>query len=123
MITQHTKTTGILMHLSALIGYWIPFANIIAPAVIWFLKSKEEDQDIDFVSSQAKSALNVQISLTIYIAVIAALCLLFIGTLRFAALPPVILTYCAYFIFILIGAQKANQGEVFESSIIIKFFK
>jgi len=123
MLTEHTKATGILIHLSALIGYWIPFANIIAPAVIWFLKSQEKNNDIDYVSGQAKSALNIQISLTIYIAVIAALCLLFIGTLRFAALPPIILAYCTYFIFILIAAQKANQGEVFESPIIIKFFK
>jgi uncharacterized Tic20 family protein len=52
---------AMLCHLSALVGFVIPFGNIIAPLVIWTIKKDE----FDLVNDQGKEAINFQISITI----------------------------------------------------------
>ncbi|MCB1589446.1 MAG: DUF4870 domain-containing protein, partial [Xanthomonadales bacterium] len=63
---------GLFAHLSALVGFIIPFGSILGPLIIWQIKKNE----MPFVDDQGKEALNFQI--TVFIAVIVSLILTFI---------------------------------------------
>ena len=62
-------------HLSAFVGYFFPFGNILGPLVVWIAKRDTSE----FVEDQARESLNAQISVTIYLAVAAVLFLIIIG--------------------------------------------
>jgi len=102
---------GMFCHLSALIGFIIPFGNVIAPLVIWSLKKDE----YPLVADQGKEAINFQISMTIYF--IAAIILIFVavGLLLLPILALVDL------IFIVIAAVKANEGEKYRYPLAMRF--
>ena len=69
------RTWAMFCHLSTLAGWIIPFANLIAPLVIWLVK---KDQ-YPMVDDQGKEALNFQINITIYELGSLVLCLVIIG--------------------------------------------
>jgi uncharacterized Tic20 family protein len=98
-------------HLSALIGFIIPFGNIIAPLVLWTLKKEE----YPLVNDQGKEALNFQISMTIY--VIASIILIFV------VIGIILLILLGIFslIVIIIAAIKANEGEKYRYPLAIRF--
>jgi uncharacterized Tic20 family protein len=98
-------------HLSALIGFIIPFGNIIAPLVLWTLKKEE----YPLVNDQGKESLNFQISMTIYI--IASIILIFV------VIGIILLVLLGIFslIVIIIGAIKANEGEKYRYPLTIRF--
>jgi len=98
-------------HLSALIGFIIPFGNIIAPLVLWTLKKEE----YPLVNDQGKEALNFQISITIY--VIASIILIFV------VIGIILLILLGIFslIVIIIAAIKANEGEKYRYPLAIRF--
>jgi hypothetical protein len=85
------RNWAIACHLSSLlwipltmIGLAIPFTNLVAPALIWYLK-KDESELID---AHGKESLNFQISMTIYalIACVFLAFLMFLGILLFVLL-------------------------------------
>lgn len=90
-------------HLSALCGLFIPFANIVAPLILWQIKKEE----LPFASAQAKEAVNFQIAVTIYAAIAGLLCVILIG---FLLLPIVII---ADIVLIIMAAIKANEGTAY----------
>ncbi len=98
-------------HLSALIGFIIPFGNVIAPLVLWTLKKEE----YPLVNDQGKEALNFQISMTIYI--IASIILIFV------VIGIILLILLGIFslIVIIIAAIKANEGEKYRYPLTIRF--
>lgn len=102
-------------HLAAFASYIVPvFGFILGPLVIWLIK-KEDSQ---FVDLNGKKALNFQISIVIYmLAATPLLCLM-----------PIYLTVAAClvvldFIYIIISAIKANNGEEVSYPISIEFIK
>lgn len=101
-------------HLSSFLGWiGIPFANLIAPLVIWQIKK----DDMPFASSQAKECLNFQISMTIYAIISLVLCLVLIGYAMIAAL------YVIDVVFTIIAAVKANDGIAYRYPMTIRFIK
>src|SRR5271154_6446814 len=66
------KQWALFAHLSALVGYIIPFGSVIGPLVIWQIKKNE----MPFVDDQGKEALNFQI--TVAIAAIVCFILIFV---------------------------------------------
>ena len=98
-------------HLGALIGFIIPFGNIIAPLVLWTLKKEE----YPLVNDQGKESLNFQISMTIYI--IASIILIFV------VIGIILLILLGIFslIVIIIAAIKANEGEKYRYPLTIRF--
>lgn len=67
------QTTASLIHLSTLSKYFIPFANFIAPLIIWtFNKDKE------FVDEHGRQAINFQLSILVYALLIGLICIPFI---------------------------------------------
>lgn len=103
-----------LAHLSSFIGWiGIPFANIVAPLVMWQLKKDE----MPFGSAQAKECLNFQISMTIYAIISVILCLLLIG------IPMLIALYLIDIIFTIIAAIKSNDGIPYRYPMTVRFIK
>ncbi|ABD79271.1 DUF4870 domain-containing protein [Saccharophagus degradans] len=102
-----------LMHLSQLTGFIIPFGGLILPIVMW-ATNKDQSENIN---KHGKVVLNWVISSTIYCVVAFMLIALVIGI-------PLLIGVCiTSLVFIVIGAIKANNGELWPYPISIKFFK
>lgn len=91
-------------HLSALIGFVIPFGTLIGPLVIWQLKKN----DMPFVAEQGVEALNFQITVALAFLAAALLSVILIGFL----LMPII--GIGALVLTIIAGIKANQGEHYE---------
>jgi uncharacterized protein len=110
---KQARTWAMVCHLSALLGYIIPFGHILGPFVIWLLKKEE----FPFVDEQGKEALNFQISMTIYLVVSGILMFVLIG---FVLFPLVVL---CQLIFTIIASVKANDGHLYRYPASVRFIK
>ncbi|MEM0517079.1 DUF4870 domain-containing protein [Aequorivita flava] len=72
-ITENQKNTGAFIHLSTFLKYFFPFANYIAPLLIWTF-----NKDKVFVDEHGKQAINFQLSTMVYTLLIALICLPFV---------------------------------------------
>jgi uncharacterized Tic20 family protein len=102
---------AMFLHLSQLLGFLVPFAGLVAPILIWQLK-KAEMPELDV---HGKNVVNWLISYMIYIVVSVVLIVAFVG---FFLIPVVIITGA---VFAVIGGVKANNGEVWEYPLAIRF--
>jgi len=99
-LSKNSRMLGMLCHLITLVGFVIPFGNIIGPLVLWLVK-KDEDP---FVDDQGREALNFQITVTIAYLICLALIIIAIG----AILLPIV--GLANLILVIVAAIKANDG-------------
>ena len=104
---------ALICHLSALSGYVIPFGNLIVPIIIWSMKKEE----MPMVDRHGKEVINFQISMTIWMIVSAFLIFLLIG------IPLLIVLAILQVVFIIIGAIKADNGELYKYPMTIQFIK
>ena len=102
-----------LCHISTFAGYYFPFANIIAPLVIWLTKK----DDCPFVRDQGKEAINFQISVTLYSIVCIPLIFVCIGIVLLIAL--VIFD----FVCTIIATINASDGVKYRYPLCIRFIK
>ena len=109
---RESQQWGMIAHLSALIGFIIPFGNLIGPLVIWQMK-----KDMPFVVDQGKEALNFQITVAIAVFVCLLLFVLVIGMLL---LPVVGLGALALTV---IAGIKANNGEAYRYPFALRLVK
>ncbi len=98
-------------HISAIVGFVIPFGNIVAPLVLWALKKDE----FEIVNVHGKEAINFQISITIYVLISVLLIFVIIG------IPLLIALGIFELIAIIIAAVKANEGKLFRYPLAIQF--
>ena len=113
-MNRQERNWAMFCHLSALVGFiGIPFGNIIGPLILWLIK---KDQ-MPLVYEEGRSALNFQISMTIYAVVAALLCFVFIG---FLLIVPLII---ANLICVIIAAVKVSNGENFVYPMAIQLIK
>jgi uncharacterized Tic20 family protein len=94
---------ALFVHLSALIGYIIPFGSIIGPLIIWQIKKNE----MPFIDDQGKEALNFQITMAIAAVVCIVLMFVLIGFLLIWIVGILDL------VFIVIAAIEANNGRAY----------
>ncbi len=111
--TPEQKQTGMFLHLSQLLNMILPPAGLIVPIVLWQMK-KEEMPALD---AHGKMILNWIISSIIYFAISAVLSIILIGFLGIIAVG------LMGVIFPIIGAIKANNGELWQYPLTIKFLK
>ena len=107
------KQWALFAHLSALIGYIIPFGSIIGPLIIWQIKKNE----MPFVDDQGKEALNFQITVAIAAIVCIVLMLVLIGILLFWILA------IANLVFIVMAAIAANNGQAYRYPVCLRLIK
>lgn len=98
--SQEVRQWAMFCHLSALLGIWIPFGNLIGPLILWQMK-RETDP---FIDAQGKEALNFQITVAIAATISFFLMLVIIGffLLGLIAIGALVLT--------IIAGVKANEG-------------
>ena len=105
------KTMALLIHILGI------FTGFIGPLIIWLVKKDSSA----FVNETGKRALNWQFSSMIY----AVACFVMVFTI--ILIPVAFLGLAAVgicnLIFCILGALKANQGQVYTYPLSIKFFK
>jgi uncharacterized Tic20 family protein len=107
------KQWALFAHLSALIGYIIPFGSIIGPLIIWQIKKNE----MPFVDDQGKEALNFQITMAIAAVICIVLMVVLIGFLLIWIVAIVDL------VFIIIAAIAANNGQAYRYPMCLRLVK
>lgn len=107
------KSFLMLLHLSQLAGFIIPFGGIIMPVVMW-ATTKDQSRDID---AHGRVILNWVISSIIYAIICVILMFLFIGFILIVILGIVAV------VFAVIGAIKADKGELWPYPLSITFFR
>ena len=111
--TPEQKQMGLFLHLSLLIYAFAFPIGAVAPILIWQLKK----DDIPGLEAHGKMAANWMISLAIYFAVSFVLAFVLIGFLGFLVFGIMAI------VFPIIAAIKANNGELWEYPLTIKFLK
>ncbi|MEP6602938.1 MAG: DUF4870 domain-containing protein [Spartobacteria bacterium] len=110
--SANVRTWCVLAHASALAGFFVPWAgHIVGPLVVWLAK-RGDSPDIDV---HAKESMNFQISMLIWNAVAAILCLVLIG------IPILILLHILNTIFIVVASIRASEGELYRYPMTIRF--
>jgi uncharacterized Tic20 family protein len=111
--TADQRQMGMFLHLSQLANVIIPLAGFVIPIVIWQTQ-KDKTPALD---AHGKMVANWLISSLIYFVISGVLTIVLIGILGILALIVMGL------VFPIIGAVKANNGELWEYPLTIKFFK
>lgn len=104
---------GMFIHLSILAGYIIPVAGFIVPIVMWQMKKYEHP----LIDAHGKSVANWLLSFLLYATIAWVLVLILIGILALWLLGVLNV------IFAIVGALKANNGEVWAYPFTIRFFR
>lgn len=104
---------GMFAHLSALVGFIIPFGSLVAPLIIWLTKGKESA----FVGEQAKEALNFQITMAIVFIVCFVLSFILIGLL-FMAIAAI-----ADLVFVILATLTASKGQLYRYPYTLRLVK
>jgi uncharacterized Tic20 family protein len=104
---------ALFAHLSALIGYIVPFGSIIGPLIIWQIKKNE----MPFVDDQGKEALNFQITMFIAFVIAAATLLICIGAVLVPLVSVVDVVFC------ILAAVAANKGVAYRYPMTLRLVK
>lgn len=110
-IDPQARPLAVLMHLSALVGYFIPFANLIIPLVIWLVK-KDESADLDAVG---REVINFNLSMLVYALAGILLSLVLIGVVVLIGL------WIFGIVVTVIAAIRANDGWRYRYPATIRF--
>ena len=105
-------TWALLLHLSQFAGYAVPLAGLVVPILIWQLKKA----DIPTIDAHGKVVANWILSEFIYL--IACFLLVFV----FVGIPLLFVLGVLGIVFPIIGAIKAQNGEVWRYPLSIPFF-
>lgn len=111
--TADQRQMGLFLHLSQLAGLIIPFGGIIVPVVLW----QTQKEKMPALDAHGKMVVNFMISVLIYAVVSVVLVFVVVGILTLLAVGVI------HIVFPIIGAIKANNGELWEYPLTIKFLK
>jgi uncharacterized Tic20 family protein len=103
-----------LCHASALLGLFFHFlGHILGPLAVWLLKRGDSPE----IDAHGKESLNFQISMLIYDAIAAILCIFLIG------IPILIALWVANTVLVIIASVKASEGKFYQYPFTIRFIK
>lgn len=108
--TNEERQWALFTHLSALLGFLVPFGNVLGPLIFWQLKKNESS----FIDDQGKEALNFQITFTLVM-----LGLIVIGTILMIVLIGIVFYIAAFIagiawlVLSILGGIRANNGEYY----------
>lgn len=131
MATRNDNNNAFLLHLSAFFGYIFPFGAVVGPLVIWELNKRKSD----FIDKNGKEAINFNLSYLLYTFILGLSVVPFIWRTIFNDLQHIDLfgmisvgsiigvLAIVKFVLIIFAAIKANQGEVYNYPLTIKFLK
>ncbi len=131
MSNKKEYNTAFFLHLSAFFGYVFPFGGVIAPLVIWELKKNESN----FIDRSGKASVNFNLSFLLYSFILGVSIFPFafnsffselhhfdlFGILSMVSLVGILAI--VRFILIITAATRANNGEIYDYPLTIKFIK
>ncbi len=110
--SSEIRTWSVLCHASALLGLFFHFlGHLLGPLVVWLIK-RDASPEID---SNGKESLNFQISMLIYDAIAAILCIVLIG------IPILIALWVLNTVFVIIASVKTSEGKFYRYPFTIRF--
>lgn len=113
LTTPEERQMGLWLHLSQLANVILFPIGIVVPLVIW----QTQKDKLPALDAHGKMVANWMISITIYIVVSFVLMFVLIGFLTIIAASIIGI------VFPIIGAIKANNGELWDYPLTIKFIK
>jgi len=103
-----------LCHASALLGLFFHFlGHILGPLVVWLIKRGDSPE----INAHGKESLNFQISMLIYDAIAAILCVFLIG------IPILIALWVLNTVLVIIASVKASEGKFYQYPFTIRLIK
>jgi hypothetical protein len=102
-----------LAHVVALIGYVIPFGNVIGPLVVWQIKKDA----MPFVDDQGKEALNFQITVMLAMLISGILWVVVIGMLL------MLLVGLGALALTIVAGIRANEGVRYRYPFTLRLVK
>lgn len=110
--SSEIRTWCVLCHASALLGLFFHFlGHILGPLIVWLLKRGDSPE----IDAYGKESLNFQISMLIYDAIAAILCIVFIG------IPILIALWILNTVLVIIASVKAGEGKFYRYPFTIRF--
>jgi len=113
VLDQESKNWGMAGHLAALVGFVIPFGNIIGPLVVYLIKKGQNA----FAETEAKESLNFQITVSILAIPCFLLIIILIG------IPLLLALGLASLVFIILAGVKASGGTPYRYPVNFRFIK
>ena len=111
--TPDERQLGLFLHLSQLANVIFFPIGILAPILIWQMNK----QKMPALDAHGKMVANWMISSAIYAVISVVLCLLLVGFILLIGLAIVGI------VFPIVGGIKANNGELWEYPLTIRFIK
>jgi len=110
--SSDSKTWCVLCHASALLGlFFHVLGHLGGPLIVWLMKRGDSPE----IDAHGKESLNFQISMLIYDAVAAILCVVLIG------IPILIALWVLNTVFVIIASVKASEGKFYRYPFTIRF--
>jgi uncharacterized Tic20 family protein len=108
------RTWSVLCHASALLGLFFHFlGHILGPLIVWLVKRGDSPE----IDAHGKESLNFQISMLIYDAIAAILCIVLIG------IPILIALWVLNTVLVIIASIQASEGKFYRYPITIRLIK
>ena len=112
--SSNIRTWCVLAHATALAGFFVPWAgHIVGPLIVWLAKHADSPE----IDAHSKESLNFQISMLIYNAIAAILCLVVIGFVLLGLL------HILNVIFVIIASIQASEGKLYRYPLAIRLIK
>src|SRR5213083_2265085 len=108
------RTWCVLCHSSALLGLFFHFlGHLLGPLIVWLVKRGDSPE----IDANGKESLNFQISMLIYDAIAAILCIVLIG------IPILIGLWILNTVLVIIASIQASEGKFYRYPITIRLIK
>jgi uncharacterized Tic20 family protein len=112
--SSDVRTWCVLCHAAALLGLFFHFlGHILGPLIVWLVKRGDSPE----IDAHGKESLNFQISMLIYDAIAAILCLVLIG------IPILIGLWILNTVLVIIASIQASEGKFYRYPITIRLIK
>ena len=108
------RTWCVLCHAAALLGLFFHFlGHILGPLIVWLMKRGDSPE----IDAHGKESLNFQISMLIYDAIAAILCIVLIG------IPILIALWVLNTVLVIIASVQASEGKLYRYPFAIRLIK
>src|SRR5437867_10975036 len=108
---SYIRAWCVLCHAAALLGLFFHFlGHLLGSLIVWLVKRGDSPE----VDAHGKESLNFQISMLIYDAIAAILCIVLIG------IPILIALWILNTVFVIIASVKASEGTLYRYPFTIR---